>query len=377
MQKIYAISFLDAFISNALVIIIPLLLLSRNIDLLGIGIILSLLPFVFLFGRTFFALAADEIGVKIFFIINWLSNSISVLFYFFAQNVLWFLGGKFFEGVRDAAYWSVSRTAVYKLSKKGREAENSAKVSGVIYGGAAVGVLVAGFLLNIISFENALLVIFAISLLLSAPVLLLKFKTKISKFDIKKAIESAISKKRNKKFWGAAIAMAFLSISTYPLYAFILTTYMKKMLGFDYWRIGLFFSVLNIIICFSLFVGNKIIEQVKLKYFLAIQTILFLVGVYGISEKWVYFIVLLGIGWGFGEAIFERIIAEAAARSNQVSTDIAILHIPIRFAEFATVISAGAIAQFFGYIAIFAYSAVFFFAFALLSYAILRNSSFI
>jgi len=47
MKRILAITFLNFFISGGLTLAIPLLLLERNVDLVEIGLVISILPLVF------------------------------------------------------------------------------------------------------------------------------------------------------------------------------------------------------------------------------------------------------------------------------------------------------------------------------------------
>ena len=80
MKRILAITFLNFFISGGLTLAIPLLLLERNVDLVEIGLILSVLPLVFLIARLFLALIADLKGWNRFYLfLNWPSNFLEKL----------------------------------------------------------------------------------------------------------------------------------------------------------------------------------------------------------------------------------------------------------------------------------------------------------
>jgi len=72
MKRIAAITFLNYFVTGGLALIIPLLLLERNVNLAEIGFVLSILPLVFLFVRLLFAALADQVGWAPFFVlVNW------------------------------------------------------------------------------------------------------------------------------------------------------------------------------------------------------------------------------------------------------------------------------------------------------------------
>lgn len=76
-----------------------------------------------------------------------------------------------------------------------------------------------------------------------------------------------------------------------------------------------------------------------------------------------------GLGWVF----FESIVAKATKDKPNVSVDIGLLFIPLRFAEFGSVLYAGLIAHNIGYAPVFASSGIFFLIFSVLAFYLLRN----
>lgn len=89
-----------------------------------------------------------------------------------------------------------------------------------------------------------------------------------------------------------------------------------------------------------------------------------------------YFLALflaLALAEGLGMGFFESIIAKATKNKPSVSVDIGLLHVPMRFAEFASVLCAGFIAQSVGYAPVFVSSGIFFAIFSVLSLYFLRN----
>src|SRR5512139_3320793 len=117
MRRIMAITFLNNFVSGALTLLIPLLLLDNGVDLAQIGVVLSVLPLVFLVVRLLLAAVADRIGWShIFLLVNLPSNVFSTIVYYFAISLPTFLGGKVMEGFRDASYWAVNRSAIFHLA---------------------------------------------------------------------------------------------------------------------------------------------------------------------------------------------------------------------------------------------------------------------
>ena len=62
MRRVNAITFLNNFVAGALTLLIPLLLLAQHVNLAEIGMVLSVLPIVFLVACLLFAAVADQIG---------------------------------------------------------------------------------------------------------------------------------------------------------------------------------------------------------------------------------------------------------------------------------------------------------------------------
>ena len=66
-------------------------------------------------------------------------------------------------------------------------------------------------------------------------------------------------------------------------------------------------------------------------------------------------------------------IAKATENRETVSVDIGLLHIPVRLAEFSSVLGAGFVAQSVGYPPVFVASGIFFVAFSVLSLYVLKR----
>jgi hypothetical protein len=64
-----------------------------------IGMVLSILPLVFLIARLFFAAVADYVGWShIFLLVNWPSTVASIIIYYFSNSVPIFLAEKYLKG---------------------------------------------------------------------------------------------------------------------------------------------------------------------------------------------------------------------------------------------------------------------------------------
>jgi len=96
MRRVNAITFLNYFVSGAITLLIPLLLLARNVNIADIGLVLSVMPIVFLFARLLFAAIADYVGWShVFLLINWPATLASAAIYYFASSLPVFVAGKF------------------------------------------------------------------------------------------------------------------------------------------------------------------------------------------------------------------------------------------------------------------------------------------
>jgi len=76
---------------------------------------------------------------------------------------------------------------------------------------------------------------------------------------------------------------------------------------------------------------------------------------------------------GFGVAFFEHLVAKVALNRKNVSVDIGLLHVPMRLAEFGSVLVAGFVAQAAGYSPVFAATGVFFAVFSLMAFHQLKK----
>jgi hypothetical protein len=80
----------------------------------------------------------------------------------------------------------------------------------------------------------------------------------------------------------------------------------------------------------------------------------------------------LAVAQGLGWIFYESIIAKATKDKPNVSVDIGLLLVPLRFAEFGSVLYAGLIAQTIGYFPVFVSSGIFFAIFSVLALYFLR-----
>jgi MFS family permease len=374
LKRVNAITFLNYMVSGALTLIIPLLLLARNVNLTEIGVVLSVLPLVFLVARLVFAAIADYIGWShVFLLINWPTTFASTVIYSFASSLPVFFVGKIVEGLRESSYWAVTRTAIFHLSPKGAGNE-ATKNNAIIWLGTAFGGAIAGIGIAYLGFSSTFSVLALASLAIGIPaVMLWKSSSKIPVPKTQRLFAPLNPKGRSRMFWMVSIAIMFNSLAVYPLIVLLLPVFMNQQLGYDYITIGLLFMVYNAISAAATFLSLKR----PLSFHRAIMlTVISVVASFMLAGSGLFFpICLLSLAFvrGYGIGFFEYTVVKVAKDSKNVSIDIGLLHIPMRLAEFASVLAAGFLAQTFGYTPIFVTTGIFFGVYAFLSLHILKT----
>lgn len=376
MKRIFAITFLNFFVSGGLALIIPLLLLKRNVSLAEIGIVISILPLVFLSVRLLFAALADQVGwARFYLLLNWPGSLFSALIYFIANSIPVFFLGKIIEAVKWSSYWAVNRTAIFSLSPK-QKATGATRNAAVLSLSTAIGSAVSGVALAFMGFEFTLgMLIFASAIMVIPAALLWRAQKKRSRAGAREAIALLNPGGKGKTFWFVSFTMLFFSLSFYPLFALLLPVFMAQQLGYDYITIGAAFMFYGLLAASVTFGALRISLGIRR---VVVQSIIALFVMFLLANSGSYFFALflaLALADGLGIGFFESIIAKATRNELTVSVDIGLLHIPMRLAEFASVLLAGFVAQAFGYMPVFAASGIFFTVFSVLSLYILKNGN--
>jgi predicted MFS family arabinose efflux permease len=211
MKRILAITFLNFFISGGLTLSIPLLLLERNVDLVEIGLVISILPIVFLVARLLIALVADLRGWNRFYLLlNWPGSLLATFIYSIASSTPMFLIGKIVEAVKESSYWAVNRTAIFSLSPK-REEKEATRSTAVLFLSTAIGSAATGLGISYFGFSLTLGVFIVAAGLIGFPAVLL-WKTCKQDFRLNPAgISGLIDLRRyGRKFWFVSITLLFL-----------------------------------------------------------------------------------------------------------------------------------------------------------------------
>jgi MFS family permease len=373
MRRVIAITFLNHFVSGALTLLIPLLLLSKNVNLADIGIVLSALPIVFLVARLLLAALGDTIGWShIFLLANWPATLVSTLIYYAANSVPAFFAGKVVEGLKESSYWAVNRTAVFHLSPK-KEGRAATLINAVIWLSTAVGSAAAGVGIAYLGFSSTLAVLAAVAACLGIPAAMLWKTGKVLKKQKTNILAMLTPRGKSSTFWIVSIGLMFNSFAVYPLTTLLLPVFMSGQLGYDYITIGLYFMVYNLI--------ASAVTMLSLKSPLNIVRVVILSGVGLFSTVFLAgsgllfpgFLCALAFVRGYSIAYFEHSVAEVSKNSKNISVDIGWLHVPMRFAEFGSVLASGFLVTAVGFAPVFAATGIAFVLFVSLCHKALQT----
>jgi MFS family permease len=198
--KIFFTQTLNSIISGILTIVIPLLMVERNIDIVTIGFVFAAMPLVFQTIRLLFGAISDIIGRKFFFVLNSLLNIVVLIIYSVAATPFIFLSGKVMEGVKNASIWSVNRASLLDFRKDKRRI--LAKMIGVTHIASAIGNIAAGFLILWLSYTNTIVLAIFLAILSVPAALSLKIKKtgRFRKVKIKQILDKIDIRKKDNRF---------------------------------------------------------------------------------------------------------------------------------------------------------------------------------
>ena len=244
LRRVNAITFLNYFVSGALTLLIPLLLLAKHVNVAEIGLVLSILPLVFLVARLLFSAIADYVGWShVFVLINWPSAFFSTLIYYFSSTWPFFAVGKLVEALRESSYWAVSRTAIYHLSPN-RAGHEATKMNAIIWLGMALGGAMAGLGIDYLGFSSSLVVLALVALAIGVPAVMLWRSSSKTPMPKTERFHNPLNPRgRSRMFWVASVAIMFNSLATYPLVNLLLPVFMSEKLGYSYIAIGVLFML--------------------------------------------------------------------------------------------------------------------------------------
>lgn len=362
---------INVFAQGSLEVLLPLLLIERNIRIEYIGIIFALGPIIFQLSRMFLAVISDFFGRKKLFIINSILDPLSILIYYLAVSPIGFAIGKIVDQLSSASFWSVNRAF---LLEQGKDKKKNLVYMRIVDNIAqASGRFIIGFLIAYIFFYNALLFLAVTSLLLIPFALTIKDKKVKNKFNfsnIKRILNLNNKKKDFKKFllfysfWGLSNGIIFTG--------YVIPLFLNSK-NFSPEIIGVLLSI-------QLFIAGitgYLIKKLKLKHILITSAILYVIFISLLDFVNYYMLaifisVLLGITIGFiyigNEFMFSHITGK-----ESYATDLALVITGFHIGRSISEALAGFLIPLFGYISVFSYSILTFLIFSIGSYTIFKD----
>ena len=360
---------LNSFVSGVFGVVLPLMMEQRNVDIVTIGLVFASLPMIFQLCRMFFATVSDFWGRKLFFVLNGFLGVVTSSIYYLAVTPLEFLFGKVTEGVRGGALWAVNRP--FLLEKSESKWTTLVYLRVAVYVSAAVGTLLAGFLIVWLFFEGTLMLCALVGGLV-VPAALLLVGEKKKKFSMTKALHLLDFRKKAKIF-KTFLALFFVMGLSFGFRSGFVFPFFLRANGFDVEAVGLLLG-LQILLAglFSyLFAG-----RFKMGKLLSLSAVLytFMFALLGFSSS--VFAGVLVVIYGAVEgllSISQEGILSRVTNEGSYGTDIGLLMMGLHSGNTLSLALSGFLISMWGFAAPFLTSALFFAVFSIGSYLILKE----
>ena len=354
--KIFFTQTLNSIISGILTILIPLLMLERNIDVVTIGFVFAAMPFVFQTIRLFFGAISDIIGRKRFFVLNSLLNIVVLIIYSVAATPLVFLSGKVAEGVKDASIWSVNRAALMDFRKDKRKILT--KFIGVTNIASSIGNIAAGFLILWLSYTNTIILAIFLAIL-SVPVALsLRIKKigKLRKVKIKQILNKIDIRNKDNRFKKFTLLSLINGLTMGFVTGYIFPLFLNEN-GFGVEIIGLILG-LNVLLIGISSIATRKVEIKKLILYGGILyslSLLFLGFSGGLAAA--AMILVVGVTRGFNNGVSAAIMSRMS-HFKSYAGDVGILTTGLHIGRAISFAASGIIITYLGFFGVFATAAI-------------------
>jgi len=362
MRRLTAINFINHFFWAAIVITLPLYLIEKDIDVEEIGLILAVIPLMMVGLRTFMAMLSDTVGLRIFFVWQGICQAAAAACYVIAKTPLQFAAGKAFEGGSYSLFWAVDRTAIYENAR--RKDIAAAQMSYVRMIAAALGLGLAGFAASIVPFDS----IYVGLAMLGLVTVVLGFARHESglKREKKPLLRTLHLEEKKAEFWEASIALGLNIVYFSMLFVFLLPVFMDLVMAYDYAEIGFLLMLFYACMGAGAYVATKMDLSEARSYSFQLIALPCMVFMPYSPQFFAPLLLIAAFGIGVSGAMFEELVARVTDREKDLSTSIAILHVPGRVFEFVGLALAGFIYAMMGSEAVFALCAILMLGFVVL-----------
>ena len=343
-----------SFTGGILMIVIPLLMQERGIDIVSIGLIYASLPMIFQLARMSFALISDFIGRKIFFIFDGILKAFSSAIYYFAYSPLIFLSGKITESLSDACIWSVNRAFVLDQEERKRESLVKLRTFNATF--SALGKLIAGFLIAYLLYTNILI----FCAILSIPIILIALtimERKRRRFQVKEVLAYLDLNKKHVLFKKALFLFLIFGISLGLTAGYVFPLFLKEI-GFEPRTIGILLGIQMFLMGLATFYIGKLKGKFLFYFGLFYSIILSLIGFPG-GALVGFLVIIFGIANGI-VPVFQEDIFSKITRDRTYGTDIGLLTTSFHFGRTISLALSGFLITFFGFGFVFLLSALIF-----------------
>jgi hypothetical protein len=350
--KLLAIHLLYSFIAAAMAVMVPIYMVEREIDIAHIGLILSLGPLAFTAIRLIFAGMADDVGTKAISVIYSAANMVAVELYLLFLTPFGFIAATLSEGVRTAGFWAIARADVLSAPGIKEPGRLLARFSNLRQLADGLGRLAIGFIIAYLAFTGAFVLILVLSLAMLALVVSSKGEGALG-FRVGRSTLAHIMKHHPASFWKASLLQLLIWLPCNMLVAFLIPIYLVAELKLPYEQVGAILALLSLAsAAFALlFVRMKLSNHTLMLMTLLGVPALVLLPMLGTGG--LFLLVLVAVTFGCCNIVSEYILVDVVFRSKDVSSDIGVLYLPLKVAEFLFLSIGGLAIAAFGFAPLF------------------------
>jgi MFS family permease len=360
---------LNSFVAGVLGVVLPLMMMERNIDIVTIGLVFASLPLIFQLGRMFFAIVSDFWGRKLFFVLHGFLSVISNGIYYLANTPLEFLFGKVVEGTKDGSLWAVNRAFLLEHSE--RKWTILVHLRTAVYVAFAVGSLLAGFLI-VWFFYNGTLMLCVLIGAFCVPLAFFVVGERKEKFSMERALHFLDFRKKARVFKVFLVLFFVMGLSFGLRSGFVFPLFLSVN-GFDAEMVGLIVG-LQILLAglFSYFFARRFEMRRLILWSGVLYTVMFVLLGFSGSVLAGVLVVVYGIVEGL-LSIGQEGILSSIAKEESYGIDIGLLMMGLHTGNTLSLALSGFLISWWGFVAPFLLSGFLFVVFYVGSYLILKE----
>ena len=364
-----SIQVLNSFSAGILSVVLPLMMVERNIDVVTIGFVFAAMPMIFQLSRMAIGIISDFWGRRPFFFSNAVLGAISSSIYYLAQTPLEFLFGKIIEGTKSASLWAVNRAFLMEKSeKKWRILVHLRTTS---YVSSAAGSLISGFLIAGFLYDGAIALCILVSVLV-LPLSFLLAKEKRRELSVSEAIQALDFRRKGSEFKSFLLMFIVMGLAVGLLAGFVFPLFLLNS-GFSTEEIGLLIG-LQIFLAgvFSyIFAGRFRLRTIVLLSGALYGVVLILLGV-----STPMFVGILVVSYGMVNGLLgiaQEGILSRITNAESYGTDIGLLMMGLHGGRTISIALTGFLISAYGFAAPFLLSAFILMFFSFVAYRVLGS----